>query len=247
MKRFGSWLVVAAVVAVAIPVLWAQQDQPPRRGGGFGGGLAFLAGQKSVQEELKMTDDQVAKVKEFAEKQREGRRGGGGGGKGNFNPEELQKRMQERAKAEAKALADILKPDQLKRLKQISWQQQGTRVLGNEEVADALKLSGEQKDKIKTIQEDSRKEMRDLFGGGNREEARKKMEELRKATDEKVTAVLTAEQKTKLKDLTGEPFKGTIERPQFNPGGGRRGRPGGDQPKKDTPKKETKKEESRKG
>jgi Spy/CpxP family protein refolding chaperone len=217
--------------------------QGPRGGGGFGGfggGLVFLADQKSVREELKMTEEQVKKVEEFREKARgEGFRGGRGG----FNPEEFQKRMEERTKAETKALAEILKPEQLKRLKQISWQREGTRALGNEEVAEALKLSTEQKDKIKTIREDSMKEMRELFGGGgrggNREEARKKFEDLRKATDEKIHAVLTAEQKTKLKELTGEPFKGEIQQPQFRPGGGgRRPQPGArtEQPKKEEPK-----------
>jgi Spy/CpxP family protein refolding chaperone len=201
--------------------------------GGFGASLTFLAGQKSVQEEVKMTTEQVGKVKELADKQRQDF-----AGLRNLSREERQKKAEERTQAEAKALADVLKPDQFKRLKQISWQQQGTRALSNAEVADALGLSAEQKDKVKSIREDSRKEMRDLVRGGNREEARKKLEELRKADDEKVTAVLTAEQKTKLKELTGEPFKGEIQRPQFGGFGGRRGRPAADTepPKKDPAK-----------
>jgi Spy/CpxP family protein refolding chaperone len=210
MKRWGVWVLVVGVAAVAAGSAEAQR---PQRGGGFGGGnsLAFLAGQKSVQEELKMTDDQVTKVKEFSDKQRQDR-----GGQRNASPEDRAKMQAERTKAEAKAMADILKPDQLKRLKQISWQREGTRAVSNEEVADALKLSTEQKDKIKTIQEDVRKEMAGLRqgGGGNREEAAKKREELQKGADEKLNAVLTADQKTKLKELTGEPFKGEIQRPQ---------------------------------
>ncbi len=186
-----------------------------------------------------MTDDQAAKVKEFADKQREGF-----GGLRNLSAEERQKKMEERTAAEAKAMGEILKPEQLKRLKQISLQQQGTRALSRDEVADAIKLSAEQKDKIKAIGEDTRKQMADLRGGGNREEARKKGEELRKAADEKINAVLTDEQKTKLKELVGEAFKGEIQRPQFN---GRRPRPGADQPKPEPKKEETKKEEPKKG
>jgi hypothetical protein len=54
------------------------------------------------------------------------------------------------------------------------------------------------------------------------EEARKKREEeARNATDEKLMNVLTNEQKTQWKELTGEPFKGEIQRPPF---GGRRNR-----------------------
>jgi Spy/CpxP family protein refolding chaperone len=209
MKRWGVWVLVVGVAAVATGSAQAQRQ----RGQGFGAGnsLTFLAGQKSVQEELKMTDDQVTKVKEFADKQRQG-----GGGQGNASAEERQKMREERTKAEAKAMTDILKPEQLKRLKQISWQREGTRAVANAEVADALKLSTEQKDKVKTIQEDVRKEMAGLGrgNGGNREEARKKREELQKGADEKLTAVLTDEQKTKLKELTGEAFKGEIQRPQ---------------------------------
>ncbi len=209
MKRWGVWVLVVGVAAVAAGSARAQGP----RGQGFGGGnsLTFLAGQKSVQEELKMTDDQVAKVKEFSDKQRQDR----GGGQPNASPEERARRQEERTKAEAKAMADILKPEQLKRLKQISWQREGARAVARDEVADALKLSPEQKDKVKTIQEDVRKEMAGLRGGGgNREEARKKMEELQKGADEKLNAVLTDEQKTKLKELTGEPFKGEIQAPQ---------------------------------
>jgi hypothetical protein len=201
--------------------------------GGFGGGLTFLAGQKSVQDELKMTTEQAAKVKELAGKQREDL-----AGLRDLSREEHQKKMEERTQAEAKAIAELLKPDQLKRLKQISWQQQGTRALSNTEVADALKLSTEQKDRIKVLSEASLKEMRDLVGGGNPQETRKKMADLRKSTDEKVTAVLTADQKTKLSKLTGEAFKGEITRPAIGGFGGRRGRPGAgtEQSKRDPPK-----------
>jgi Spy/CpxP family protein refolding chaperone len=103
---------------------------------------------------------------------------------------------------------------------QITLQRRGLGAAENPEVASALKLTDEQQDKIKTIQEDTRKEMQELFQGGNREEARKKMAEIRKSTEEKLQSILTAEQKGKWKELTGEPFKGEITPPRF--GGGER-------------------------
>jgi hypothetical protein len=222
MRSWNRWIVVAAVVAVAAPAAQAQQ----RGGRGMGGGRmtpTMLLGQKSVQDELKVSEDQVGKITQLAAKQREAF-----AELRNLQGEERQKKLQELNQANEKQLAEILKPEQLKRLKQIAWQQQGGQALAESDVAEALGLSGEQKEKIKTINEDAQKEMRELFQpGGNREEAQKKMAEMRKATEEKRMAVLTDTQKAKWKELLGEPFKGEITRP---------GRPGGDRPRADPPR-----------
>src|SRR5262249_20714624 len=109
-----------------------QGGAPPGApGGGFGGGRLFLLSQKSVQEELKLTDDQVKKVSELEQKQRDAFQGAR-----NLSREEAQKKFQELASDTNKAIADSLKEDQVKRLKQISLQQQGTRALSDPEVAD---------------------------------------------------------------------------------------------------------------
>src|SRR5262249_41203276 len=93
------------------------------------------------------------------------------------------------------------------------------RAFSNPEVATELKLSDEQKDKVKSIQEEARTGRGQRGQGGQRtrpsEEELKKLQEARKATDEKLMNVLTTEQKTKLKELTGEPYRGEITRPQF--------------------------------
>lgn len=206
--RFGRWLVAGVALMVVVPLVFAQGRQRP--GMGMGGGSLFLLTQKSVQDELKLTEDQVKKVTALEEKQRESLKG-----LKDLSQEERKTKFEANAKENKKAVDEILKPEQTKRLKQISLQQNGARAYADPEVAEALKLTDDQKEKIKSIQEDSRKEMRDLFGGGDREEARKKMETLRKATDEKVQGVLTADQKGKLKELMGEPFKGEIKRPEF--------------------------------
>jgi Spy/CpxP family protein refolding chaperone len=216
MKRVMQITLAAAVAAMAVSPVLAQQRQ--RGFGGFGGmGTLLLLGQKSVQEELKLSDEQVKKVTELQEKQRESFQG-----LRDLSQEERRTKMQEITKTQNEALAKILKPEQLKRAKQIALQQQMRFglgfVLNNEEVAKALKITDEQRDKIREIQRSAFEEMRDL---GRDEEGRKKREEIRNATNEKVNGVLTAEQKTKLKELQGEPFKGKIEFPQF---GGRRNR-----------------------
>ena len=213
MKRLVQIGAVAALTVVLCGAAQAQQRQRPGGPGGFGGGgVLFYLGQKSVQEELKLSDEQVKKIKELTEKQRESFQG-----LRDLSQEDRRAKMQELAKANDKAMGEILKAGQLKRAKQIALQQMGAGALRNEEVAKALNISEEQKDKIREIQAKSREEMQGL---GRDEDARKKRQEIMKATTEKVMGVLTAEQKTKLKEMQGETFTGKIERPQF--GGGNR-------------------------
>jgi hypothetical protein len=222
MKRFGQVTLALAVVLLAASPAFAQRGQRQGRGGfgggmrgGFGMDMLSLANQKSVQEELKVSDEQATKIKDLAAKQRESF-----GSLKDLSREERRTKVAEQRKANDKAIAEVLKTDQVKRLKQITWQLQGTRAFRNEEVATALKLTDDQKGKIKTIQEDAFKSMRELFGKGQGAEgAKEKLAEVRKATQEKVMGVLTDEQKTAWKELVGTPFKGEIQRPQ-----GRRGR-----------------------
>jgi Spy/CpxP family protein refolding chaperone len=215
MIRLTRWVVAALVVGLVVPAAFSQR-------GGFRGGMGrdgvSLLTQKSVQEELKLSDEQKKKVEELASKQRENFKGFK-----DLSEEERKQKFQERSKASKEEVAKILNQEQQKRFKQISLQLAGSRAFSDPEVVDALKLTDEQKEKIKGIQEDSFKEMREAFQG-DREEARKKMESIRKSADEKAQGVLTQEQKTKWKDMTGAAFTGKLE---FQ------GRPGGKKKKSD--------------
>jgi hypothetical protein len=165
-------------------------------GGGFGGPGLYLNA-KSVQEELKLSEDDAKKIGDELGKL--GR---------DLKPEE-------RAEKTAKILSDNLKPDQVKRLHQIMWQRGGLgTAVNNADVQTALKLDDKQKEKIKTIQEDSAKARRDLLQGGGGGDNREKMQELRKKTDEDLNAVLTDDQKKAWKDLLGAEFKGEIAPPR---------------------------------
>jgi hypothetical protein len=223
MNRLSKFVLTVAVVAfIAAPVCAQQQ----RRGGGGGrgagagmgpGGMSQLGllAQKSVQEELKLTPDQVEKVTEAQRKQQGARQGFA-----DLSPEERTKKIQEMAKETDKLVADMLKPDQAKRLKQIQLQQQGAMAFNNPEVAKALNFTAEQKQKLKDIQDMVAKERAALRqGGGDRQEAAKKIADLTKKTNTEALALLTADQKAKWKEMTGEPFKGEITQ-----GGGRRPR-----------------------
>src|SRR5207245_2781460 len=93
----------------------------------------------------------------------------------------------------------------------------GANLLRMPEVQAELKITDEQRTKIQTIVDDQRNAMRELFqggGGGDRQAMMQKMQELRKQTDDKIAAVLTDDQKSKWKEMTGAPF--TF--PAFRPG-----------------------------
>jgi Spy/CpxP family protein refolding chaperone len=202
-------LALAAAALVASPAF----AQPPRgRGMQFGGGgIGMLLGNASVQEELKLTDSQKEKIKDFAAKQREAR-----AGFRDLSQEERVEKNRELTKAAETFAKETLTPEQHKRIKQIVLQQAGVMAFNGEEVQKELKLTDEQKEKIKTLADDMGKDMRELFqpgGGGDFQENMKKMAALRKEYLGKAAEVLTAEQKKQWADMTGKPFEVKITPP----------------------------------
>ncbi len=207
MRGAARFVFVVGVAALLAFPLLAQQRQGGGRGF-MGGGMPLwmLLSQKSVQDELKVTDDQIKKTEELSEKQREGFRS-----LRDLEPEERTKKMQEANQASEKALAEILKPAQLKRLKQISLQLAAVLAFINPEVIKELKLTDAQKEKIKEIWQQTMDQKADIFQNiHDRAEIRKKRDEVDKSAVEKVVSEFNPEQKAKWKELIGEPFKGEI-------------------------------------
>lgn len=212
--RLGKLAVVLSAVLLLTSTAAAQRFGP------FGGGgKAMLLMNPDVQQELKLSEDQIAKVKEIAqsvfEKNKEIF------AKLKDTPkEELREKFAEIAKAIGeetdKAMKDLLKPEQTKRMRQLELQQRGYEAFTDAEVQKDLKLDDDQKEKIKTLTEDARKEAGELFQGaakGNFQETMTKVQAIRKETLEKVTAILKDDQKKSWKNLTGEPFEFKFRRP----------------------------------
>src|SRR5262249_53578589 len=155
----------ALLSLVAGPAM-AQRQKGQRgegKGGrGGGGGLAGLLQREEVIEELKLTPDQVSKVKEVAQKVRNKHKADFSSLR-DMNPSERTEKMQELNKTVTEelfaGLGDTLKPDQVKRAKEIELQQRGPGAFSDPEVVKALNLSDEQKAKIKSINDDLRAEM----------------------------------------------------------------------------------------
>jgi Spy/CpxP family protein refolding chaperone len=212
-------MVALGVVALLAAPAMAQQG---RGGGRFGGGPAFLLGNASVQQELKLDAGQIDKAKAVAEKARE-KFTAARESLQSLEGEERAKKQRELAaevNADAhKAVKEFLKPEQVTRLYQITHQVQGAQAFTDEHVQKHLKLTDAQKSDIEGIVQASGQEMRKIFqeNQGDREAITAKTTELRKETLAKVEAKLTDEQKASYKEMLGAPFEVKFEP---RPGGG---------------------------
>ncbi len=204
--------------------------------GGFGqrGGMRGnmgdpfnLAMRADVQKEIGVTADQKTKLDELQKAQQDAmrermRNAGGGGGGGSFDPAAMQAEREKMRAENMKKLEAILKPDQMKRLKEISIQVQGNRAILDPEVQKALGLSDDQKSKIKKLQDDlssaNRALMDDMRNGGDRTTLRDRMTKNNETFNTELGKLLTADQSAKLKAMGGKPFK--LETPSGGGGGG---------------------------
>jgi Spy/CpxP family protein refolding chaperone len=206
---FRTVLGLSLVALVASPA-FAQGGRGFGMGGG--GGYAMLIGNSGVQKELKLDDQQIEKAKELAAKAREDMQGvrdklqGLEGDELRTKRAEIMKEMNDSA---IKAVGAFLKPEQIARLKQVSYHQRGAGAFSDPEVAKKLNLTDTQKTDIQTINTESQSAMREIFQSAqdDREGAMKKMAELRKETLEKASAKLNDEQQKTWKELLGAPFE----------------------------------------
>jgi hypothetical protein len=206
----GKFACVLALVLAVAAVRPAPAQERPRPGAGQAGRspVLMLANQKSVQEELKLSDEQVKKVAKITEAMKEK-----AADLTETDPKERMKKAMELFQEAEKGVFALLTPAQAKRLRQIALQQQHlARAVENPEVAKELRLSEEQTKQLRAIRESTAKEMSKLSEDAkSRDELREKTAALTKATEEKLLKVLTEEQKTKWKELLGEPFKGELK------------------------------------
>jgi len=218
MKTFGKVVLAFGLVAMTSAPVWAQGRGG--FGGGFGGGGgAMLLSNKGVQEELKASDEQAKKLDALAEETRTKNRDQFEKLRDLPQDERREKMVELNRESQADlhaSLTKILKPEQVKRYHQIQTQQAGVMAFSTPRVQEALKLTDDQKSKIREIAESNR-------GGGfaglnkdssadERAEARKKMAATRKENLAKVEAILTADQKAAWKDLVGSPYEVKFER-----------------------------------
>jgi hypothetical protein len=177
---------VMVVVALAFVAFEITQSQAQQFGGGFGG---FGKGQQNNPVSLLLNPAVKTELK--------------------LTDEQANKVND----AVWVALAKVLDTDQLKRLKQIDYQQRDYRAFSDPEVQKTLKMTDDQKSNLKTILEDFDKTMADLTKdlkggkGGFDKGSFEKLTTLATETKDKCTGVLTKEQKRIWTEMLGDKFE----------------------------------------
>jgi hypothetical protein len=175
---------------------------------------AGLVADKSLQEDLKLTADQVKDIAAAVRKIRE-----------KYQPRLCTLDPKERSELLAKfddetrkAAAEVLKPEQAKRLKQIERQMAGVYAFLDEEVAKEMKLTDDQKGKLMGIITELQKEITKLakenlgeisFDSKKTIAHIKAAQILTTAARDNIVEVLTDDQRKAWKELIGEPFEPT--------------------------------------
>jgi len=245
-------LTIIATLAIAATVGFAQgggggggggqgRGQFGRGGGGFNskdGGVNLL-GRKDVAAEIKLTDDQQAKLadarkKMQAERQtmRDNAQASGGG-----DPEAMRAANQKLMDDYRTQVMAILTPDQLTRLAQINIQMAKNRAIMDADIQSKLGITDDQKAKIKDLQDKMNAANQEIFqkmrdGTLDRTQIQPLMQKNNETLNDELGKILTPDQASKLKDLGGAQFTPTDPQPQFGGrggggGGGRRNRGAG--------------------
>ncbi len=219
MNRVRSVLAVVMVLSLAYAAAAQAQDRPRRRRSRRGRStLLGLLSVEKVQKELKLTEEQLAKVKEVSEKLgAEMRKEYAALREIEDRQKRIEKMAELRTQFDRKAreqLGEVIPREQMRRLYQIRMQVRSVLdSLGNRYVAGRLKITDEQKTKLAEITKEMQTKRTELFSSArdaSREERTKMFEKFRKLradTDKKALALLTDEQKKIFDAMKGEKFE----------------------------------------
>ncbi|HWE35272.1 MAG TPA: hypothetical protein VG406_01770 [Isosphaeraceae bacterium] len=192
------------VVALAVLAIWAPPARPDddnRMVPEEGAIHVMLLRQKCVRDELKLTDDEAKTIHEYNDRQfhkaQEIQK---------LAPEERHKRFEDLSRENERFLEKVLDPAERKRLDEISLQVAGLLLATSPKVADRLGLTDSQKQQLKRHQGEARKEMADALHSKSKEGRQEKLKELRQTSRKRLLDVLTDQQETTWKQITGAPF-----------------------------------------
>jgi hypothetical protein len=204
-------VLLTAGLAVAFVSLAIAQRQPGLFQVTEGTLLTNKDIQKDVEKELKLTDAQKEKIAKITDKKYEDLKKA----REDKDFQAIGKINEDANKAAGEIVKDF-KPEQVKRLKQLTLQAQmaspfggALQVFTNEDVQKDLKLDKKQTEMIAKIAEDTRKDTKELFDAakGDKEKgaaAREKVAELNKKATDQIVGTFTDDQKKLWKDMLGE-------------------------------------------
>ncbi len=174
-------------------------------------GGSFLVFRDKVQEELKLSKEQKEKLEQhllaqlpdamqFFEKL--------SGLEGEEREKELKAYRQKAQEKLAAVLKETINEDQRKRLRELELQQEGPfALLGVGEIGKDLKITDEQRKQFMAVIQEMQAKIEPLVkevqSGGNPQEIRPKIMQVRKDHEGKLEALLTDAQKKQWKELLG--------------------------------------------
>jgi Spy/CpxP family protein refolding chaperone len=207
-------LLVTTAALATVLVLAGSASAQGKKGkfgkGGFGPfGLLMNA---DVQKDLKLTDEQITKIKELSDKQ-------AAAFKELFgiqDKEERGKKFKEMNEANKKAIDDVLQPEQTKRLEQLQLQQGGAGALLRSKIKEKLDLTQDQVEKIQQLLKDAGPKFKEAFEGffeaskEEKEATMKKVAEVSKSLLADALKILNDDQKKAFEEMRGAPYNGTL-------------------------------------
>jgi hypothetical protein len=166
----------------------------------------YLLCQPAVLDDLGLSDAERPRVKEFcARVGKEWRESLADVGR--LSPAERGRRAIARARAYEAEVNVLLTPAQRGRLRQIGLQAEGPGAFREPEVVAELGLTAEQRDRIRTIEDEVLFAWMRRSRSGSPDQA---ADAKGKSTNDRINAVLTAEQVRRWRALTGTPLKAAI-------------------------------------
>jgi len=218
MRRVAAKLLTAGLLVLAASPAFAQ-PQP----GGFlarmlqAPAAAVLLRDEKVQTELKLTDDQKAAFTKIGDKYKDDI----AKARADMDRKKAGELFTAQSAEVDKAVPDVLKADQIKRLNQLEVQAASFGAFSKDDVATALKLTDVQKKGVEEAKTGIEKDAADIFkdAQGDREkmaDAFKKVQGMRKDALDKIVATLSDDQKKTWTSLNGDKFEFS---PPRRPGG----------------------------
>jgi hypothetical protein len=174
-----------------------------------------------VKKELKITDEQSAKLAKIGEKyDREAASKLGNGRTDGLSAQAIRETGDKLIESSRQEVSTVLNPEQLNRLKQILLQVNGAEALQDKEVAKQVGFSAEESAKLQKLMAQTNDKLRGSFGtarSGDSNQTQKiigantrSAEKIDDQAQNQYLSVMTADQKQKLEALRGAPF--TLEK-----------------------------------
>jgi hypothetical protein len=202
-----SFMKMAMAMTILVPsaVIVLAADKEAKLVPEEGAVEVMLLRQASVRKELNLTADEAGKIHDFTSTQWKKAHE-----VSKLSEKDREKRFADMTKENERFLDATLEKEQRERLNQITLQVAGLLCVTRSEVASKLKLTDEQKKLATKFQKEARDEMEELIHATKDEEKQERLVELRQTSRKRLLDLLTDEQESKWKEMTGKPFNGEI-------------------------------------